>query len=121
MTLTINKGFIADIYENKEIGNCSNRGISYWCKQVTIVTEIENLQIFDIDPRSELRRPLVVIKKKGNYIYAEPIDKPKGIGWMMGGSYIFSSDSRFRRLLNEYPIPLHDRQETPEEYDVLSR
>jgi len=113
MSKIINKGFCASILENKEIGNCSNKGMSYWHDQVTIVSDIEECQIFDIDAPSQLVRPIVVIKKRtmhdgSVYVYAEPIDEGH---YMMGGSFIYSSDSRFRKYFNEYPIPLHDRQE----------
>jgi hypothetical protein len=119
------EGFIASILEDKKIGNCSNRGISYWAKEVTIVTDIPELQIFETYPKDELNRPLVVIKKKKvcgeEYVYAEPIDEPTGVGWMMGGTFIYSTDSRFRQFLNKYPIPLHDRQETAQEYERNSQ
>jgi len=40
---------------------------------------------------------------------------------MMGGCFVYSCDLRFRELVNEYPVPLHDRQEPQKEYDMLSR
>jgi len=51
----------------------------------------------------------------GEYIHAEPIfwsepEVPHGRP-MCGGNFIFTSDSRFRRVC-EYPIPVHDRFET---------
>jgi len=124
---TINKGFIASIFEDKRIGNCSNDGISKWFDEVTIVSTIKEVQIFDIDAKSELTRPCIVIKKKvvggEEYIYAEPLDDPSSsnVGWMMGGSYVHTCDSRFARHFSKYPIPLHDQQETPELNDQLSR
>jgi len=119
----VEKGFSANILENKSIGNCSNNGISHWCDSVLIVSDIKECQIFDITPKTVLRSPLVVIKKRGDYVYAEPLDAPdsNNVGWMMGGSFIYSSDSRFRDYFNGYPIPLHDRQETQEEYEMMSR
>lgn len=114
------KGFIASILEDKRIGNCSNNGISAYSKEVTIVSDDPALQIFETTARDELTRPLVVIVKRiiggKPYIHAQPIDDPKGVGWMAGGSFIYSYDSRFGKL-SEYPIPLHDRQETQEEYN----
>lgn len=46
------------------------------------------------------------------YIHAEPANKygPRPY-YMFGGTFIFSSDSRFRELINDYPVPLHDRTE----------
>ncbi len=120
------KGFIAGILENKEIGNCSNNGISAFHKSVTIVSDIRECQIFETTPHDELIRPLVVIKKKvvcgEEHVYAEPIDdsEPGNVGWMMGGSFIWSSDSRFSEHFSKQPIPLHDRQESQEQYERLS-
>ena len=43
---------------------------------------------------------------------------PKGnVGYMFGGNFIHTSDSR---IPNDYPIPIHDRQETQEQYNHLS-
>lgn len=55
---------------------------------------------------------------------AVPLEYPKGkVGPMFGGNFIYTSDSRFpcvgRQL--KLPIPVHDRFETQQEYDVLSR
>jgi hypothetical protein len=58
--------------------------------------------------------------RSGTFVHAEPIDPvPRGhVGYMFGGTFIHSSDSRFP---NPYPIPLHDRTETQAQYDVLTR
>jgi hypothetical protein len=124
MNKEITKGFIAEIFEAKDFGNCSNNGISKWNKEVTIISDINECAVFDIDPASQLSRPLVVIKHKRiggeDYVYAEPLEEPEGVGWMMGGCFIYSCDSRFRRHFSKYPIPLHDRQETQEQYEQLS-
>lgn len=60
--------------------------------------------------------PALLLQKKeclyggDDIVYAVPINKdPRKVGWMMGGNFIWASDSRFRRLINAYPIPVHDR------------
>lgn len=127
MNETINRGFFVSIYEDKTSGNCSNNGLSHQHKEAMIVSNIKELQIFDITPKSELTNPLIMIKTKNvggeEYIYAEPLDSidKSNVGWMMGGTFIYSCDSRFKRHVSQYPIPLHDRQETPELYDRLNR
>ena len=40
------------------------------------------------------------------------------VGPMFGGNFVYTSDSRFP---SDYPIPIHDRFETQEQYDLLSR
>lgn len=62
------------------------------------------------------------------YLHAVPVDGPEGddglgprnVGPMFGGSFITSSDSRFRAV-NAYPIPVHDRWESARTNDMLSR
>lgn len=46
------------------------------------------------------------------HLSAVPVNDGKdGKHHMMGGNFVWSSDSRFRTDINEYPIPLHDRVE----------
>jgi hypothetical protein len=113
------KGLIAGIYEGKRNGNCSNGGISERHKAVVVVDE-KLPEIFS----ASSDHPAVKIVRRviggEPYIHAEPIDPvPDGmIGYMFGGSFIYTSDSRFGEL-SKYPIPLHDRWETMEQYDRL--
>jgi len=104
-----NKGLICGIYESKEIGNCSNGGISSKYKDVLVIIEGQ-----DIGPFEESEdRPTVKIVKRiicgEEYIHAEPTSI-KG-GCMAGGCFIYSCDSRFMEAISSYPISLHDRQE----------
>lgn len=43
------------------------------------------------------------------YIHVEPA--LSGTGFMAGGHFCYSTDSRFRELVNQYPVSIHDRQE----------
>ncbi|MFA5768328.1 MAG: hypothetical protein WC871_02170 [Bacteroidales bacterium] len=54
------------------------------------------------------------------YTHAEPVAQPPAgyTGWMSGGTFIYTSDSRFP---SDYPIPLHDRTETWETYERMSQ
>ncbi len=110
------KGLLVGIYQSKEIGNCSNGGISSHVKSV-ILCGPGLPEIFEANEKS----PAVMLDKKmGNYLYCYPANgrDPSKVGWMMGGTFVYSSDSRFP---SDYPIPLHDRQETEKEYEILSR
>ncbi len=105
------KGITADIYKS-HLGDCSNHGISSNYHEVLVVgPDIPELTEFDGTI------PVVRIKKKkyGNdeYICAEPISpvSPGYVGWMAGGCFIWSCDSRFRESVSEQPVSLHDRQE----------
>ena len=122
----MNRGIIVSIYESKESGNCSNDGISNRYKDALLVMDDERSQVFDEDLD---KRPTIKIIQRNIrgrlYLHAEPIAvMGKGgkqtnlVGFMSGGAFIYSCDSRFP---NKYPISLHDRQETPEEYDIMSK
>jgi len=106
------KGFTAYILKDKK-GDCSNFGISSKCDKVTIIDE--NVPAM-YEPTKEA--PAVKIVRRTiygeQYIHAEPIEQtsPKHRGWMAGGCFIYSCDSRFRQGVNAYPVSLHDRQES---------
>ena len=102
-------GLICNIYK-PGYGSCSNNGISQICNEV-LLTGI-NCDVFN---ESE-KIPAVKIAKKNyhgqEYVYAVPVKNVESgnNGWMMGGCFIYSSDSRFPF---KHPIALHDRQEKP--------
>ena len=113
------KGLLCFIYENKSFGNCSNGGISSKVKSV-ILTGKRIAQIFEPDddkPEVRLEHRLVCGRP---YLTAYPVEpiKKGNIGYMCGGCFIYTSDGRFPA---SYPIPLHDRQETLEQNERLSR
>ena len=93
----------AGIMESKDIGNCSNNGISARFKQVYF----EHPRGY-IDPEHAPVEQRVTITTSRGYIKAKPSSLKSHS--MMGGTFIYSSDSRFREV-HPYPIPLHDRVE----------
>jgi len=114
------KGFTADIFKHEGRSCAGGSGISDLTDSVTII-DPRIPAMYEPTPEA----PGVRIKVKNvfgtDYIYAVPLEKPEGMtGPMMGGSFIYCCDSRFREL-SKYPIPLHDRFETQETYDLLSR
>ncbi|SRR6266487_5231896 len=108
------KGLHASIYESKSYGNCSNGGISSYSKNVTLVGN-GIPEIFAADEEA----PAVWVEPWFGHYRAMPMKgkNPKNIGWMFGGSFAYTSDSR---MPGHQPIPLHDRQETVEQYRVFS-
>lgn len=99
------KGMYASILEDKRIGNCSNRGISSWAKEVLLVGP-GIPEIFESRPEI----PMVKMGERMGRVFVEPVSEkdPDAVGWMFGGAFVWCSDSRFPA---EYPIPLMDRQE----------
>lgn len=109
------------IFEDKRIGNCSNNGISSRYNQVLLIHEEGHVVIDEENPPENLVR-LVKCKMFGKeYMHLEPYKPVQSgcVGYMMGGTYASSCDSRFWRISN-YPLPIHDRQETQEMYNKMS-
>lgn len=102
------RGLRCSIYESKDIGNCSNDGISARCKTVTLMG-IPGAEIFEADEEA----PAVVIVKREvmgrEYTHIEPLKEHEQRRWLMfGGAFIWTSDARFP---SKAPIKLHDRIE----------
>ena len=59
------------------------------------------------------------------HYYIRPFFEPEGkVGPMFGGNYASTSNGAWAEILGERTsrvLPIHDRFETPDEYDVLSR
>ena len=104
-----------DIFESKNFGNCSNSGISSKFDKILVEHPQGPITIDENDPPENLCR----IETRFGYKYLRPVKDADNIGWMHGGCICYSSDSRFREL-SEYPLCLHDRQESQELYNILS-
>ena len=106
------KGLITEIFENKAHGNCSNHGLSSKVDKVVITSED-----FEIDEVFEVTEdmPEVVIIKRERNSFKDVIAVPRellesGKHYMFGGSFIYTSDSRFAEISSS-PIKLFDRVE----------
>lgn len=104
------KGLLCAIYESKGFGNCSNYGISARCKQVVLVPNelFPNIpQIFeaaDDAPAVEFHKIEFMDK---TFYHVKPVELGNRHS-MFGGSFIYTSDSRFPF---DHPVKLHDRVE----------
>jgi len=102
------KGLIVGILEDKYIGNCSNAGISKTHKALVLVGD-DIPQVFeatdDMPAVKLVRRNIGGVE----YIHVQPVNNSDR-AYMAGGSFIYSTDSRFRSIIS-YPISLHDRVE----------
>ena len=103
------------VYRNNSLGDCTNGGISSRFDKLLLVCDDG---FVDIDAENPPENLVVVISRHfGNreYKHIEPYVKPTHLGWMHGGNVAYSSDSRFP---SAYPLCIHDRQETQEQYDL---
>lgn len=119
------KALPVSVYRDARRGDydCTNGGVSSKYNELLIVCDDG---FIDVDPANPPENLCNVVKRHlfGRDIYhIEPWDAPKGAGWMMGGNYAATSDSRFHALCGDLyaAIPVHDRQEPREQYDILSR
>lgn len=113
------KALSIEVYKDGSGYDCTNGGISSKYKDLLLICDDGDIEIDE----NNLPENLVKIVKRnlfGNtYLHIEPVARPTGIGWMAGGNIASTCDSRFRRL-SPYPLSIHDRQETQEQYDKLS-
>ena len=116
------KALRVSIFEDKSIGNCSNNGISARHNEILLLHPYGNIEVDEKNPPENLCKVVERVFSFGTYKHIEPVakTKPGNVGWMAGGSICHSSDARFREY-SDYPLMLHDRQETTEEYEFLSR
>ena len=108
-----------EIYKSN-FGDCSNGGISSRHKEILLICPEGHVEVDEANPPENLCK--LVTRDLGFTVYkhVEPVAKAKGVGYMAGGSLVYTCDSRFRRM-SEYPLVLHDRTESQDMYDRLSR
>lgn len=98
------RGFLLDVFKNP-LGDCSNDGVSNRHTKLFLPCGDGPFKA-SVDDES-----VVIFRQHNDHKYLEPLTVPAGAGWMMGGNYAASPDSRFAEHFNQYPLPIHDRQE----------
>lgn len=107
-----------DVYKNNLYEGCSNGGITEKYNRLLLICDEG---FIEVDPKNPPENLVKIVSRNlfGNeYKHIEPYASPTGIGWMAGGALGYTSDSRFN---SDYPLKIHDRQETEKEYEVYSR
>jgi len=97
------KGIPAQTYRDNT--DCTNGGISSKYDRFVLTGPGIAGVFTPSDDMPELRLKYTGIE--GDHLCCEPSFEATGRGWMFGGNFLYSSDSRFP----EYPIGIHDRQE----------
>lgn len=108
-----------DIFKSS-LGDCSNCGISSRFSEIMLLCDDGNHEIDMDNPPENLCKVVTRNLWGREYKHIEPVARPNGVGWMSGGCVCYTCDSRFSNL-TQYPLVLHDRQETQKEYDTYSR
>lgn len=124
------------VYRDSELGDCTCGGASsrwndlYLCRDY--VTEDDVLEYCEENNcMDEVERFVQTETRKlfGTRIYKniklvfEGRQKIRHmLGGMSGGNLLYSCDSRWEEITGcPYPLSIHDRYETQEQYDMLSR
>lgn len=108
-----------EVYRTARHTDCTNNGISSRYGKLLLVHPQGNIE-FDIENPPENLVKLVRRRLFGREcLHIEPVAQPDGVGWMYGGNIASSSDGRFYDL-SPYPLHIHDRQETQEQYDMMN-
>ena len=104
------------VYRSGALGDCANGGISSCVDTLYLIVPDGFCDMPEEDPR------VMEVKHIGEHAYVAPVHPFRApdavLGPMAGGNFVYSTDSRFPA---EYPLPIHDRWESPELYDLLSR
>lgn len=113
------------VFKNKLFDGCANGGITERFDELLLVCEDGYIEIDENDPPENL--VIYVERNIGGRScgYIRPFaDPPSGrTPYSSGGSYAADCDSRFTDLIGGMygAVPVHDRTETWEEYELLSR
>ena len=115
------KALSVEIFKN-HFGDSSNGGISSRFTEILVECPDGNREI-DLDNPPD---NFCVVEKRilwgEKHYYVRPYAKADGVDWMYGGCIVDTSDSRWSRLIEVgYPLHLHDRTESQELYDRMSR
>lgn len=109
------------VYRSNGTGDCTNGGVSAAHDTLYLVCAQGWRDTPSTDPRLLHLVEQSFPWRDQPYLSAEPTNPGPvagKVGPMMGGNFVYTSDTRFPAT---YPIPLHDRYETQELYDQLSR
>ena len=96
-------------------GDCSNGGISSRYDRLLLICDDGFIDIDENDLPENLVKIVTRHLFGSEYKHIEPVASPSGAGWMSGGAIGYTCDSRFSRL-SQYPLQIHDRQESWEQY-----
>ena len=96
------------VYKDTFSKGCSNHGISEKFDRLLLICEDGNIIVDENDIPENLVKMVTrqIFGKEHKHI--EPYRAATGRGWMAGGAFAYTSDSRFP---HKYPLSIHDRQE----------
>jgi hypothetical protein len=115
--MEIMKALTIRVFKNNLFKGCSLGGISEKYDSLYLICEDGNIEIDDINPPENTVKIVTRYIGGREYKHLEPLKQANGVGYMSGGAFGWTSDSRFD---SDYPLSIHDRDETQEEYNMYS-
>lgn len=109
------KALPIDVFKSN-LGDCTNGGISSRYNELLLVCEDGYINIDENNPPENLVKIVTRNLFGKEYKHIEPVARPSGVGWMSGGNIGYTCDSRFGKM-SQYPLSIHDRQESQKMYD----
>lgn len=102
------------------LGDCSNNGITSRYNDLLLLCDEGYIEVDETNPPENLVKIVTRFICGREYKHIEPVAStaPGCVGWMDGGAVAYSCDSRFSEM-SEYPLCVHDRQETQAQYDAM--
>jgi hypothetical protein len=117
------KGMLVSVYRNAahDRCDCTNGGMSSKATQFVVVGEglPEIFSPSDDAPLAFLFPGHV--RNSWRVVPADPRDTGKLAGPMFGGNYVGTCDSRWHKAIGGDLVPVHDRYDTWEDNEILSR
>lgn len=116
------KALPISVYRDADGKDCTNGGITSRFRDLLLICEEGFVEVDENNPPENLVKIVTRYFGGNEYKHIEPYAKVESgnVGWMSGGNIAYSCDSRFSRM-SQYPLSVHDRQETQAQYDALSR
>ena len=115
----------------KEGYDPTNGGLSSRLDTITVFPEDatdENIKAWCDKHGKHIEDAARIVKNESwgqKHLHIEPVIKPKGmIGPIFGGNFAYTSNGIWANMTGEKtckPVPIHDRFETEEQYNALSR
>lgn len=116
------KALPISVFKTNRFSDCTNGGITSRYDRLLLICEEGYEEVDETNPPENLVKIVTRFICGREYKHIEPYASVESgnVGWMSGGNLAYSCDSRFSEM-SDYPLSVHDRQESQELSDMLSR
>ena len=115
------KALPISVYRRNTTADCTNGGISSKYDELLLLCENG---FVEVDENNLPENAVKVVKRHlfgTTVVHIQPCKEATGVGYMFGGNYAGTSNSRFEEMTGFYgAVAIHDRDESQEMYDRLT-